>query len=228
MSTRSGGVSGGGLGMNLSYRVGDAPENVSANRLQFFEALGVSPASAAYPIQCHSNRVRIVHSPGEYPDCDALISAETGLALAVTVADCVPILLFDPVRRVAAAVHAGWRGTVGQIVALAVAQMIQECGANPGHIVAFIGPAAGACCYQVDAPVASQFPDPFVRDAGNGKYFPDLKRFNKAQLIAQGVPHAQIEIDSDCTMCNAAKYHSYRREGASSGRMLAVIQMKLP
>ena len=224
MSTRSGGVSVEPLGLNLSFRVGDIRERVIENRKLFFEALPVDSRSVAFPLQCHSTTVKNINVPGEYPECDALTTSRTGLALAITIADCVPILLFDPKRRAAAAVHAGWRGSAGRILEKTLTVMSEEYGVDPQDILAFIGPSAHSCCYDVGQEVAEQFPAAFRIPGPDGKFFIALSEFNKQQLVDCGVPPDAVEIHPHCTICDN-HYHSFRRDGDASGRMVAVIAM---
>lgn len=110
MSTRVGGVSPEPLGMNLSFRVDDDPANVVENRKRFFGSLEFWESECAIPHQCHSANVQIVSNPGEYEACDGLITEVVGLPLVVTVADCLPVVLYDPAKSVLGLVHAGWRG----------------------------------------------------------------------------------------------------------------------
>jgi len=221
-STRNGGVSPPPLGMNLSFRVGDDPSNVRKNRELFFGALGIPPDLIAAPGQVHGTTVRRVDEPGEYPETDALVSSATGLFLCVSVADCVPVLLFDTQGGAVGAVHAGWRGTASAIVAEAVRAMRAEFGTPPSRIVASIGPCASACCYTVGADVASRFPQECVRNDGGG-LFVDLKSANRTQLIEAGVPPGSIELSPYCTISDSSIFHSYRRDGTKSGRMMGVI-----
>lgn len=224
VSTRNGGVSAGTLGLNLSFRIGDLPEHVNENRRRFFEALPVDSRSVAFPLQCHSTTVKSIDAPGEYPECDALITSRVGIALAITVADCIPILLFDQQHRAVSAVHAGWRGSAGRIVQKALTLMRNEFDTNPQDALAFIGPGAHSCCYMVGRDAADQFPAAFRTLAPEAKSFIALPEYNKQQLVDFGVPPDAIEIHPHCTICNKS-YHSYRRDGDAAGRMLAVIAM---
>jgi len=222
LSTRCGGVSRPPFGMNLSYRVGDDPSAVDRNRVRFFGASGIKQSELAIPLQVHGTNVQRVTAPGEYPDCDGLMTDLPSLFLCVTCADCVPVLLFDPARKVVAAVHAGWRGTAGGIAASAVGLMEQLFGCSPADIVAFLGQAAGPCCYRVGEEVAAQFPPHHVRKADNGITI-DLPSTCADQLATAGVPPAQIEILRACTICTPGRFHSHRRDGLHAGRMMAVI-----
>jgi hypothetical protein len=224
VSTRIGGVSPSPLGMNLSFRVGDRDENVRQNRELFFGSLGVRTADLAIPGQVHGTTVLRVDAPGSYPESDALSTAASGVFLCVSVADCVPILLCDPAIPAIAAVHAGWRGTVGRIVAGAVRAMEREYAADPCRLRAYLGPAASSCCYVVGKDVASRFEDRFTRRDGAGIHV-DLKEANYQQLLDAGVPAGQVETSLSCTICEPRQFHSFRRDGEQSGRMIAVIGM---
>ncbi len=221
-STRNGGVSPPPLGMNLSYRVGDDPANVRRNREVFFGSLGIEPGQLAIPGQIHGAAVRSVAAPGDYPETDALITSEKGLFLCVTVADCVPILLFDPLTGSVGAVHAGWRGTAAGIVRAAVGAMTTRFGSRPATLIASIGPSASDCCYKVGPDVASRFPSSFVRGA-SGESFVDLKGLNRSQLLDAGLLPGNVELSPYCTISDSTLFHSFRRDGAKSGRMMGVI-----
>ncbi len=226
MSTRKDGVSPGKCGLNLSYHVGDAAENVQENRQRFFDALHVAESAVAFPQQCHSDNVQIIVKPGQYETCDGLATNERNLFLAVSVADCVPIFLYDKKTNAAAGIHAGWRGTASHIVENAVRLMNQEFGSNSTDVVAFIGPAAGQCCYEVGNDVAAQFSAQFIARNGNGKLKLDLKSANCSQLIEAGLLSSNIEIHPACTICTPELFHSYRRDGKESGRMLGIIGIR--
>lgn len=223
MSTVEGGVSPGTFGMNLSYHVQDDPANVRENRRRFFGALGLTPDQAAFTRQQHTSDILTVTEPGQNDTCDALITDRPGLFLAISIADCTPVMLFDPVRRVVAGVHAGWRGTVGKIVEKTIQRMEKENATIPSDVVAFIGPSAGKCCYEVGAEVAGQFPSECIAPSTvPGKSMLDVKHANVIQLLDNGVRNSNIEVHQDCTIHNT-RYHSHRRDAQGSGRMFAVI-----
>ncbi|HTY36577.1 MAG TPA: peptidoglycan editing factor PgeF, partial [Bacteroidota bacterium] len=205
-------------------RVGDSPSNVAENRRRFFASLGSEPSRAAIPHQCHSDHIEVVTHSGEYETCDGLITACLDLPLVITIADCLPVVLFDPTRMVIANVHAGWRGSAKSIVRKAVETMSQVFGVVPGSIVAYLGPCAGPCCYEIGPEVARQFSREFVEVRGKTMYL-DLKAANRAQLLESGVQAKNIEVADDCTICDAANFHSHRRDREQSGRMMAVVSL---
>ncbi len=222
MSTRLGGVSPDPLGMNLSYSVGDDSKNVEVNRSRFFRTLGITEDRFALPKQIHSNVVKEAATPGIYPDCDALMTNTRNIVLGVSVADCVPIFLYDPVTSSIAAVHSGWRGSKQKILGVAIEALIQKYDVKPSNLVGYIGPSAGVCCYEVGEEVAAAFDDEFVKREPDKKPHLDLKCFNKHLMLQSGLKEANIEISDDCTICNDL-YHSFRRDGNRSGRMYGVV-----
>ena len=225
LSTRPGGVSPPPLGMNLSFGVGDDERNVRKNRELFVGGFGISTAELAFPQQVHGDRILRAARPGVYPNCDALVTDTPRVFLCISHADCVPILLFDPVTGSVAGVHAGWKGTLANIAGSAAQVMADEFGSVSRDILAFLGPAAGACCYAVGRYVASRFDDRFVRSAKSGLYV-DLKRANLDQLCNAGVLLPNTEVSPSCTVCRRDLYHSHRRDREKSGRMMAFIGLK--
>jgi YfiH family protein len=228
-STRLGGVSPELFGMNLSSHVGDKQANVDENRRLYLEAIGVpSDAKKVYQNQVHSANVTVVHGDeGIVKENDALITSEPNVLLGVTVADCTPILLYDPIAKVIAAVHAGWRGTE-QMITLATVRKMIELGSRPSDIHGFIGASASKEKYEVGFDVATLFEEKYLTpieklsDGGAPKYLLDVKSANLDQLLYLGIPREQIEVSPLCTISDE-RLHSYRRDGKRSGRMLAVI-----
>jgi polyphenol oxidase len=193
--------------------------------------------------QVHGNVVRILKrgevaadAHTQRPDGDAIVSNEPGLALAVMVADCVPILLCDPVRGAAAAIHAGWRGTCARVAAAAIAAMQREFGTNPSDLIAAIGPSVGPADYQVGEPLITSFleaghpqasVDRWFRHSG-GTLFLDLWAANTDQLIDGGVDAGEIFLCGLSTVAHPDVFDSYRVDGARAGRMSGVIVVPTP
>lgn len=229
-STRHGGVSPVPYAsLNLSLYTDDDPGAVRENRRRFFHALGFSPDRTAGARQVHGDRVLHVETPGQYEDYDALVTDRLGILLTVTVADCAPVLLFDPRHHAVAAVHAGWRGTAAGIVGKALREMTNCFGSRPVECYAYVGTCIDAEAYEVDADVADHFDRPFKRWDGNRhKFFIDLKGANRDQLERAGVPTDHIGQSPFSTVADNRDYFSHRREGGRTGRMLAVIGMKGP
>ncbi len=222
LSTRNGGVSPEQFGMNLSFSVGDDPEGVRENRRRFFGQLGIESERIAFQRQVHGTAIRVVDEPGIYPACDGLVARRPELFLAVSVADCVPVFLCDPVKRTVAVVHAGWRGAAAGVVDRAL-ETLFDLGTNPSNLLAFVGPSAGACCYEVGEDVAVQFEGQFVARSRAGTPHVDLKGVARSTLQQAGVSDEAIEVSPLCTICRPDLLHSYRRDGSRSGRMMGII-----
>ena len=142
---------------------------------------------------------------------DALLENTPGAVVAVKTADCIPLLLVDPVDRAVAVVHAGWRGAAAGIARRAVAAMAARFGSRAGDLHAAIGPAIGQCCYEVGADVAARF-------GVNGRAHVDLAGAVRSQLVTAGVGASRIYQAGICTRCSAGEFHSFRRDGAAAGR----------
>lgn len=206
---------GSGEGVEVRF-VGAGPRRPVAGVLA---AVG-APAGveAAWARQVHSARV-LPARPGPCGEGDALWSREAALALAVFTADCVPVVLAGD--GVVAAVHAGWRGIAGGVVAAAVAAL----GAEPGRLTAWIGPAIGACCYEVGREVAARVvaaagPEVAVPGPGDKPHL-DLSAAVRRQLARAGV--TAVDAVGRCTRCEAERLFSYRRQGQGAGRNLALV-----
>lgn len=222
-STRTGGVSPEPYGLNLSFHVGDDHARVLENRQRFFRRLGIALDQLAIPEQCHSNTVRRVFRPGSYEKCDALVTDQGAVFLTMSVADCIPLFMYDPQKDVVAAVHVGWRGCASGIVTETIRLLAREFAVQPEHLLVYMGPSARACCYEVGDDVANDFPARFLQRKSAAKFFLDLPGVSKSQLIENGVREDRIEENGTCTICTPELFHSYRRDGARSGRMIGVI-----
>jgi len=174
----------------------------------------------AWARQIHSSVVLEVHGPGCAGTGDALVTATPGVCLTVRTADCLPVILVDPVERVAGIVHAGWRGTAGRIVERALEKLQASFRAEPSQMHAAIGPGIGACCYEVGAEVAELFRHyaGAIRFSGDRALL-DLARVNRLILAECGLPEGHIDVAAKCTRCNPHWFYSYRRDGKSAGRM---------
>jgi YfiH family protein len=223
MSMRGGNHEQNPLGVNLSFRVDDNPTCVEQYRREFFGLVGLTSVDVAIPDQVHSAAVQIVDRGGMYDRCDALITSRRGLGLVVTIADCVPILLYDTKNHVIASVHAGWRGSAEKIVRVASSMLKENFETNPKDLVAWIGPSAGPCCYEVGRDVATQFTGT-TSIQREEKWYLDLKEENRNQLLCEGLLVDNLECSTLCTICSPTM-QSYRRDGERSGRMMAIIVM---
>ena len=227
-STRHGGVSPAPFAsLNVGINTDDEPENVTENRRLFFDAIGATGYSFASSYQVHGTEILYTTEPGRYAGYDALITNQPGLLMGVTVADCVPVLVYDPVNQAVTAIHAGWRGTVGGIVSKTVALMQQRFGTQPAACYAYVGTCIDACSFEVGPEVATQFKPAFVRvDPVTQRPGVDLKAANRQQLMDAGIPEKYIEVSPFSTVLNNRDYFSHRAEKGQTGRMLAVIGLK--
>lgn len=211
-------------GFNMSLSVGDDPERVIAARRKVAARLGFDVDRLAVQQQVHGAVVRVVEEGYEPGESDALICAEPGRLLAVSVADCVPVLLYSPVRQVVAGVHSGWRGTVANITGVVIERLRSAFGVPADDLRAYVGASAGQCCYEVGADVAGEFDARHSRPLGAGKFLLDNRGAVLDQLLAAGLRPSHVELDARCTICDET-FHSFRRDGAGSGRMFALIGM---
>jgi len=239
-STRLGGVSRPPWdSLDLGTSTGDDPGDVARNRERLLAALGLAGRPLATVRQVHGSRVVRVGAGGlpvaaaEVVEADALWTTEAGLAVAVRVADCVPVLLHAPEVGAVAAVHAGWRGTALSVVVETVHAWARELGADPARIRAGIGPAIGAARYEVGPEVVaalerSQPPEERgwrYADSPHGRARVDLGEANAALLRSLGVPGDSIGRVPACTFDEPALFYSHRRTGGVTGRQAAVIAL---
>lgn len=238
-TTRFGGVSRGYLdSLNIGIHRGDDWENVLKNYEILGNALGFDIHNLVLSHQTHTDTVTRVGKPEtgaglfapELPECDALITNEPGVALAIFTADCTPILLHDPVTGAVGAAHAGWRGTASAIAGKTVAAMTRAYGCDPANIRAAIGPNIGPCCFQTDRDVPDAMLEafgeaamPFIRQQED-KYYVNLKEINALVLRQAGV--RQIDISRDCTVCQSHRFWSHRVTHGLRGSQGAIIVCK--
>ena len=159
----------------------------------------------------------------ERPEADAVVTDRAGVLVGVRTADCVPILLVDPVRKAVAAVHAGWRGTVAGVLESALHQLSEHYGSRPADLEAAIGPSIGGCCFEVGSDVASQFSAEFVV-ASNPRPHVDLAANLRSRLADCGV--SNVTSVAECTKCLPDRFFSYRGQGGATGRMLSVVGIR--
>ena len=241
-STRFGGVSDGIYkSMNLSFSLGDNKENVYENYRRFAKSIDVDCDKLVFSAQTHKTDIRIVGPEDwgkgiirdrDYTDIDALITNIPGVPLCTHYADCVPIYFLDPVKKVIAMAHAGWRGTAAQIALKTVEKMESDFDCNPKDILAGIAPSIGRCCFEVDDPVMDQMKlieginlDPTYTDKGNGKYMLDLKEVNKAILLKAGLSENNITVCDICTCCQSDAFHSHRATSGKRGSLAGIIEL---
>lgn len=240
-TTRLGGVSEGIFSsLNLGANRGDEPEKVRENYRRVCAALEVDKGRLVFSSQVHGDVVRSVTLADagkgldrrvDY-DADGLVTDTPGLTLVVFGADCLTILLCDPVRRVIAAVHAGWRGTALGIAARAVETMARDYGCRRENILSAIGPGISKCCFETGEEVPQAMTEalgekalPYITRLNGGKYKVDLKGLNALWLSRSGVLTTKIDISPDCTLCRPDKYWSHRYTKGERGSQAALISL---
>jgi polyphenol oxidase len=243
VSTRHGGVSAPPYdALNLGLGVGDDPARVVENRRRLLAAFADGLERSVWCRQVHSDAVVVVGEAeaGRGADsletsvaaADALVTADPGLTLCVTVADCVPVAIFDPRLGVLGLVHAGWGGTVARICSATVAAMGERFGSEPGTLVATIGPSIGPDGYEVGAEVIERARDTYgeraaeiLRPLGAGKANFDLWSANRIDLEQAGLPAAAIEVGGLASDQRLEDFYSHRREGGRTGRSIAAARL---
>lgn len=261
-STRRGGVSTGYLAsLNLGVHRGDDWNKVYVNYRRLGAAVGFTPEQTVFTHQTHTDAVARVWASDRgwglfrevEPERDGIYTNEPGVALVCFSADCTPILLHDPVRHAAAAVHAGWRGTAKGIAARCVEAMVRDFGTDPTDLEAAVGPCIGPCCFETGPEVPEAMrnalgpeAERFIRRDGTlppalpgkghsehseesvpqkgEKYHLDLKGLNALWLRRMGV--TKIDLSSDCTRCQPDRFWSHRLTGQARGSLAAIIMLK--
>jgi polyphenol oxidase len=252
-SLRGGGVSPRPFdSLNFSAEGGDLAENVEQNLRILAERLGIDPHRIVAPRQVHGDEVVIIDAaPDHPPEADAIITASPGIYPAVKTADCVPLLLIDPVRRISAAVHVGWRGAVLRIARKVLRIMSDKLSCDPEDLIAGLGPAIGSCCYEVDKKVLKPLRENIseaerfihvqvgpaslpANDLGkqprvstnSGKAFVDLPGVARFELISGGISEQKIHSVGLCASCRPDLFFSHRRDKGSTGRHIAIAGFK--
>lgn len=242
VTTRLGGVSPPPFhSLNLGIGTADDPEHIEKNYLRLSRALGFDLASVVTSHQVHGDRIAHItsmpHQHTPFPCAhtldgyDAFITRSVNIVLMVRVADCVPIILFDPDRRVVALVHAGWRGTLSSVVRTTVQTMVRAYGCRLETIRAGIGPAIGVCCFSVTYDVGVLFHAtfgrkcPYIHEA-SGSIHVDLAGLNRMQLSDAGLVPEHIEVSGTCTACNLHLFFSHRGEQGKTGRFVLCASLR--
>lgn len=241
ISTRLGGISQSPfVSLNLGLHTGDEAVAVNDNRRRFCQAAGINYKNAVTAEQTHSDNIAIVSRQDigkgatsyetSIPNTDALITNIPDLPLMLFFADCVPVLIADPVRKVIGVSHAGWKGTVAKIGQKTILKMQEEYNTNPADCLVGIGPSIGPCCYEVDSPVIEKVKESFnslekLVIPHQKAWHLDLWEANKLQMQEIGVKTKNIIISNICTSCNNELFFSYRAEHGKTGRIGAIISL---
>ncbi len=220
--------------LNMGGSLGDDPARVAENRVRAFQALGCAPETLFDVWQVHGSRVVCATAPRPvdrpYQKADAILTDRPGVTLFMRFADCVPVLLFDPVKNVVGLVHAGWQGTVKGIVSRAVTEMVRRYGSQAADIHAGIGPAIGLDHYAIGPEVITMVEKAFgsranqLLHAMDGAVHLNLWEANRQLLVGAGVRY--IETAGICTACHLEDWYSHRGEGGRTGRFGALIALR--
>ncbi|MBP2660768.1 MAG: hypothetical protein H6Q69_3800 [Firmicutes bacterium] len=241
ISSRFGGISKPPFhSLNVALHTGDCDESVIINRQLFCQGIGINSEHIVTAQQLHTDHIAVVtkeakgRGAGSYedaiPNTDALITNVPGVPLMLFFADCVPVLIADPVQRAIGAVHAGWRGTVEKIAQKTILSMQSNFGTKPEDCLVGIAPSIGPCCYVVDEIVINKLKKQFnnweelIKEANEkGKWYFDLWKANIHQLEEIGAKGSNLVTSGVCTACNHELFFSYRKENGATGRIGAVI-----
>jgi len=228
--------------LNLGLHVGDDPDRVLRNRERLAEAIGIQINRFTIARQIHSGNVRIISgallgSGSTEPangieNTDAMVTDVPDICLIILVADCVPMLFFDPIKEAIGVAHAGWRGTLYCIAQNTVRAMETAFGSSPGDIIVGIGPSIGPCCYSVGTDVISRVDTTFhttrgliINKSDDGTGYLDLWSANLKQLLHAGIERKNIELARICTRENPDLFFSYRHQKGDTGRFGAGITL---
>ena len=224
--------------LNLGTNTFDSPHNIQGNRSILARAFGARAERLVTVNQVHGVDLLVIDTPNpDYShflkiECDGLVTNQPGVLIGVCIADCVPLLLLDPKKKVVAALHAGWKGTAGNIAGKGVETLVGLFGSKPADILAAVGPAIGRCCYEVDTPVWEAFNkigvglECFDRKTVAGKWGLDLPAANYSQLLEAGLTPANIATTSMCVSCEHDLFFSHRRDRGETGRQMGFIMLK--
>lgn len=242
-STRIGGVSKGYLGsMNLSFHRGDDPDAVMENHRRFADAVGYDYRKLVFSDQVHKTDIYKVTEKDagkgimrdtDIRKIDGLMTNVPGIPLMTFYADCVPVFFYDPVKKVVAMNHSGWKGTVAKISRCMLSRLKEEYGTEASDLICAVGPSICKDCYEVSEDVAKQFMDAYTKaqvdeivyDKGDGKYLLDLHRANYYNLVDSGVLPEKIDVTNICTCCNSDVLFSHRASHGLRGNLGAVIML---
>ena len=226
--------------LNCSNSIYEGDKDIARNLRIASAFLSIDPSRVVMCDQRHSDVIVSLSAPPlSMPVADAIIAERPGVFPAIRTADCLPILLIDPVSRLSAAIHAGWRGTVKRLTLKVLETMTSEYGVKAENVFAVLGPRIGACCYEVGEEVV----DKIIRNIPNGEmyilskesgkaglnrssYFIDLGAINRSEMLNCGVRDSNIESVDVFTSCRGDLFFSYRRDGGNTGRQISIVGLK--
>jgi polyphenol oxidase len=241
-STRLGGVSSGECSsLNFGFSKNDTRENVIKNYQRISDALKIDHKNMVLSNQVHDKKIRVVDESdrgkgiireSDIIGYDGLITNKSKVALVTFYADCVPIFFFDPIKKVIASSHSGWKGTVNEIAKETIAKMKGVYGTCVENVEVAIGPSIGYCCFEVGEEVYNEFinklswSEKFLRKTGYGKWHINLQEIIKETLMNLGIDEKQICISEICTKCNNDVFFSHRGDSGKTGSLIAIMQLE--
>jgi YfiH family protein len=217
--------------LNLAFHVGDNPLSVEKNHELLAKKLGYNKRTLVHMKQIHSNIVKIVDENDHFyapPTCDALITNKKNIPLMVMVADCSPMLFYDPIHKVIAVAHAGRAGAFANITKNVITMFKENFASNPKDICVTIGANIGKCCYEVGDEIfdeAKQLSLEYALKKKGTRYYLDINAILKTQLRLEGIPDEQIDFLGECSSCMCEKYFSYRASGVT-GRFCGLLMLR--
>lgn len=220
------------FGNNLAYHVNDTKKDVDTNQNELAAYLGYSFENLVHMKQVHGDQIINISSSfprDKIPVCDALITQQKNRPLMVMVADCIPVLVYDPIQEVIAVVHAGRAGVFSEIIPKSIEKMIRDYGSKAEDILVHLGPSIHECCYEVGTEIAEEIErsgyDYAIHKKGD-RYFLNLLAIADQQLENCGIRQKNIEISDRCTACNTDIFYSYRAENNKCGRFAGIMMLK--
>lgn len=234
---RIGGVSSGPYySLNTSFAVGDSYANVMKNRQFVANEIGIDLSRFVFCRQIHSDGVHCVcqsdigrgvdlQQHDIIQDTDAMITNIPQVVLCIKTADCLPLFLYAPDKKVVGIAHIGWKGALAQLPLKTIQRMQEEYDVDVTTILAVIGVGCGECCYEISMELAGKFPTDFIMKQADGKIYLNLKEFVKNQILMSGLSDSQIEVSSMCSICNSDIYFSSRAQQGIVGYGLAGISL---
>ncbi|MDD2791114.1 MAG: peptidoglycan editing factor PgeF [Sulfurimonas sp.] len=215
---------------NLAFHVGDNPLNVEKNHELLAKALGYEKRTLVHMKQIHSDIIKIVGENDHFyapPTCDALITNKKNIPLMVMVADCSPLLFYDPVQKVIAVAHAGRAGAFANITHKVISIFEEKFASNAADILVAVGPNIAACCYEVGDEIFDEAKErglEYALERKGGRYYLDINAILKTQLQNAGIEEKNREFSPTCTCCAHEEYFSYRASGVT-GRFSGVLML---
>jgi len=210
---------------NVSFSVGDDERIVEENRRFFYTAIGLNSENVVTQKQVHSDKIRYIENGRDIRESDCIFTDKPNIGLALNIADCTPVFIYDKVKKIIAAVHAGWRGTEKRILFKTLLTLQETFKSSQEDLIVYIGPSISQKNYEVGEEVAKFFDRKYLIEKGD-KYLLAVAQINYDELIDFGLKKINIQKSSLCTYEMRSLLHSYRRDANHSGRSMGIISLK--